>query len=753
MTDAPPAGGPGPRMPFDSVLVVSLPGSADRRAHVTRHLTAAGLGDFRFHDAIGPDDPAVRQAFAEGRVARFPPCFRCGRLSCGQDDCNNVLIPAQVATVLSYVSLWERIAAGPGIVLVCEDDVLLHPWWRRVMAMILRQRDAGRIVLRPDEPALIRLGWAEGEDHTPDQPFRLTRAVRMANPCHIITPAFARAILAETGRIDQTADMILHRSARAAQQWAWTAFPPAATELSWSRGTVESLIHPRPRRSLHLRETGDEAAAAAHDARMAAHLRHMEHRAVLVVGHPRCGTGFTAALMRQMGLDIGHEADGRDGLSSWMFAVEGPVPYARDAVARRREGLHWDRLVMPVRDIATAVPSIMRDNVFAPLSYAFRRTHILAQTGIDLNALPDNLHRAVVSFLQWNRLIEAMGPDLVFRIEHDHDRLHALVAATAAHPPPPLAGLDLSPVNADKPYKGVRRPLPQVGPADWARLPDALWAEVTGFCDRHGYAHPPRAAAAPVRRKRARVDLAGLDAQFCGPSGWSLSAQERRPVRADGTPVPWFTFGAIEFLGRILRPGDRVFEYGAGHSTLWWQERVAAVASVEHDADWVETLRPRLQPHVALRHVGAGAPCDAAHAPVLEAFRTRMRRTAWPDHDADRIVRRGLDDDGFAGYAAAIMDHPPGFDIVVIDGMARRLCCEFAVARLDPDGVIVLDNSNRSDYDAAFDILAGAGFRQIPFWGLVPGAPFMTCTSVFLRSLSRLAEASYGPNSHGLPEY
>ena len=85
--------------------------------------------------------------------------------------------------------------------------------------------------------------------------------------------------------------------------------------------------------------------------------------------------------------------------------------------------------------------------------------------------------------------------------------------------------------------------------------------------------------------------------------------------------------------------------------------------------------------------------------------------------------------------------------------MARRLCCEFAVNKIKSDGIIILDNSNRSDYQAAFDILEANGFKQIPFWGLVPGANFISCTSFFFKDINRLPASSYKNNSHNSKEF
>jgi hypothetical protein len=199
---------------------------------------------------------------------------------------------------------------------------------------------------------------------------------------------------------------------------------------------------------------------------------------------------------------------------------------------------------------------------------------------------------------------------------------------------------------------------------------------------------------------------------------------EQRPVCADGSPLPWFTYGAIEFLERITRDTDRVFEYGAGYSSLWWQERVKFVVSVEHDLEWVAQLKSQIGANVQLKHISRFAPFASDCDEIIANYRKRMRRTQWPEYDMPKVIRRGLVDDGFERYASTIMEHEGLFDVIVVDGMARRLCCAFAIQKLTHEGIIILDNSNRRDYDTAYDLLEEAGFRQIPFWGLVPGASF-----------------------------
>jgi hypothetical protein len=43
-----------------------------------------------------------------------------------------------------------------------------------------------------------------------------------------------------------------------------------------------------------------------------------------------------------------------------------------------------------------------------------------------------------------------------------------------------------------------------------------------------------------------------------------------RPVDRSEKPIPWFTYGAIEYLKRLDCRGWRVFEFGTGNSTIYW---------------------------------------------------------------------------------------------------------------------------------------------------------------------------------------
>ncbi len=263
---------------FDRVVVLSLPTSTDRRKHIRQHFAAIGIQAYSFHDACGADHPDVVDLYDRKLVATYPPCFRCGKLECGEPDCNNVLIPQQVAVFATYLSLWHKLAQDNERVLVCEDDVFFHPWTDAVLTRLQERIAAGEITFQGDHPTLLRLGWAASEEHDSALPFRISREVRMSNPCHAVTGAYARGLLEAFDRVRHTPDVFQHRLAPVAREHAFTIFPPIASELSWSTGVFESLIHPKEVFAQRLEEKGQHAEAEAYLQRVTRHARSVAHR-------------------------------------------------------------------------------------------------------------------------------------------------------------------------------------------------------------------------------------------------------------------------------------------------------------------------------------------------------------------------------------------------------------------------------------------------------------------------------------------
>ena len=195
---------------------------------------------------------------------------------------------------------------------------------------------------------------------------------------------------------------------------------------------------------------------------------------------------------------------------------------------------------------------------------------------------------------------------------------------------------------------------------------------------------------------------------------WLVSLLGVYDVRAlTALDVPWWTFAAADEVERFLaaRPAARVFEWGAGASSVWLASRAGSVTSVEHDAAWADEIEPLLPGNVTLRRV----PAPAAAGP-----------------DAVRSSRRGERHRDFRAYVAAIDDEDGAFDLVVVDGRAREACLARAVRRVAPGGLVVLDNVDRARYRRAMAEHAG-DLRVRVTRGLTPALPYPTRTALLRR--------------------
>jgi hypothetical protein len=204
-------------------------------------------------------------------------------------------------------------------------------------------------------------------------------------------------------------------------------------------------------------------------------------------------------------------------------------------------------------------------------------------------------------------------------------------------------------------------------------------------------------AAIPERLEVPELAPADIEAiylqrarRYLRKIGWVKSALFGAPVDREENPIPWYTYACTSFLAKRVKPEFRVFEYGSGHSTLWWSQRVAHVTAVEHNVDWYEHVKASMPPNVNY----VFNPAD---------------------------------------YTGELLKHSPQFDVVVIDGLDRVECSKMAPRGLRERGVIIWDNANRDSYQEGYDFLASHGFRRIDFDSTGPIWVSAWTTTVFYR--------------------
>ncbi|MDB9447419.1 FkbM family methyltransferase [Anabaena sp. CS-542/02] len=181
-------------------------------------------------------------------------------------------------------------------------------------------------------------------------------------------------------------------------------------------------------------------------------------------------------------------------------------------------------------------------------------------------------------------------------------------------------------------------------------------------------------------------------------SGWLNSVSQKKIINGDNQPIPWYTYPAIEFIEDKVKGDFLVFEFGSGHSTLWWGERVKEVISVESDGGWFKEINQQMPGNVKLN---------------LES------------------------DEG--KYADFILSYPDEyFDVIIVDGINRNRCLENSLSKVKEDGLIIFDNTDVYHYDSSLRLLLSQGYKRIDFWGLIPGYVYKNCTSVFFKSTAIL---------------
>ncbi len=188
--------------------------------------------------------------------------------------------------------------------------------------------------------------------------------------------------------------------------------------------------------------------------------------------------------------------------------------------------------------------------------------------------------------------------------------------------------------------------------------------------------------------------LKGRRAGLVGAWGYARSVRLMRPVDEHDHPLPWLPYCAIELLNERIDAVQSVLEFGSGHSTFYFMARVARVTSVEHHAAWLETVRSRVDSNVT----------------ILQASRESAE-----------------------SYTAAIRASADRFDLILVDGQQRVACFQLALERLTPEGVIVLDDSDRSAYAEVFPLAAQAGFRTLHLRGHKADSVQLHRTSFFYR--------------------
>lgn len=176
--------------------------------------------------------------------------------------------------------------------------------------------------------------------------------------------------------------------------------------------------------------------------------------------------------------------------------------------------------------------------------------------------------------------------------------------------------------------------------------------------------------------------------------GWFKAFDSKSPVDENGNPIPWVTYSFIDFISGRIKKDHAIFEFGSGNSTWFYARHAGRVVSVEHDKGWYNKIQNSKPSNSQMILCDLKPDGDYSRMPVLSSQK---------------------------------------FDIIIVDGRDRVNCCINCLGALNEGGVVVLDDSEREQYQPAVDFLISQGFRHLSFSGISPGLFYRKSTSVFYK--------------------
>ena len=131
--------------------------------------------------------------------------------------------------------------------------------------------------------------------------------------------------------------------------------------------------------------------------------------------------------------------------------------------------------------------------------------------------------------------------------------------------------------------------------------------------------------------------------------GFLESSRKNIPVNDKNEIIPMYTYPCYEWLNSIDWTDNKVFEYGTGYSTIWWQNKNVNYHAVEDNKQWYDMIKDKT---------------NIKHEPEYNK------------------------------YSQSIYNYDFKFDVIVIDGIVRFDCVKPALERIKDDGIIIFDNSD-----------------------------------------------------------
>jgi len=163
-------------------------------------------------------------------------------------------------------------------------------------------------------------------------------------------------------------------------------------------------------------------------------------------------------------------------------------------------------------------------------------------------------------------------------------------------------------------------------------------------------------------------------------------------LKAFDNAKPWIVPSAVLWLDKYLKPEMNIFEWGMGSSTVYFA-RHSKIFSVEHNSQWYRKVKLYF---------------------LLNGLSGKLKLIR-PEHNGGGDFQDPSQfcsscelnkNDTFIKYVTEITNYPINhFDLVIVDGRARPSCLLIAKSFVKKGGHILLDNSERKEYERGISLL------------------------------------------------
>jgi len=182
--------------------------------------------------------------------------------------------------------------------------------------------------------------------------------------------------------------------------------------------------------------------------------------------------------------------------------------------------------------------------------------------------------------------------------------------------------------------------------------------------------------------------------------GWNKTRKSRLAT-VGGLPVPWWTYSSIQFIDQTISSHADILEVGGGSSSIFWANRGNRVVTLESNPQWIETIR------------------------------------SLTTSTSSRIEIVQIEEETPECISMTIGNQK--FDVVINDGAGDRIqIADLLLESLKPSGIMIWDNSERSEYADKIHQIKNCGWKELVFSGLGPINAYASSTSIFYKDEIRI---------------